>query len=213
LGRYTTTEAIKAVFPHARFQADPFHTVKNIWGHLKKSLLSYRRKIKASGEEKNEEQPIALAKKLWTWRWSLLKKPGNLSAEEKQALAELESEDEGFVHRFRSIIRQLGNSFDHAHSEAQAKRQLQQLRKDIQASTDHHLEKIPQFFDDHWEQALRYLRQKGISTGVGPTPSRGCVCSAGLRKIMTGSGLQQPGSTTFRSIRRSSTSPSTLPIL
>ena len=45
------TEAIKAVFPHARFQADHFHTVKNIWGHLKKSLLSYRRQIKASGEE------------------------------------------------------------------------------------------------------------------------------------------------------------------
>jgi hypothetical protein len=57
------TEAIKAVFPHARFQADHFHTVKNIWGHLKKSLLSYRRKIKARGEENNEEQLIALAKK------------------------------------------------------------------------------------------------------------------------------------------------------
>ena len=41
------TEAIKAVYPQARLQADHFHTVKNIWGHLKKSLLSYRRKIKA----------------------------------------------------------------------------------------------------------------------------------------------------------------------
>src|SRR6266567_5450572 len=44
------TEAIKAVWPQARFQADHFHTVKNIWGHLKKALLSYRRKIKGSGE-------------------------------------------------------------------------------------------------------------------------------------------------------------------
>src|SRR5712691_9959434 len=32
--------AIKSVFPHARFQADHFHTAKNIWGKLKKSLLS-----------------------------------------------------------------------------------------------------------------------------------------------------------------------------
>jgi hypothetical protein len=172
------TEAIKAVFPHARFQADHFHTVKNIWGHLKKSLLSYRRKIKASGAEKNEEQLIALAKKLWTLRWSLLKKPGNLSVEEKQALAELESEDEGFVHRFRSIIRQLGNIFDHAHSEAQAKRRLQQLRKDIQASADHHLEKIPQFFDAHWEQALRYLRQKGMGKH-----RRGSNSESGMRLL------------------------------
>jgi hypothetical protein len=46
------TEAITAVWPHVRLQADPFHTVKNIWGHLKKALVSYRRKVKASGEAK-----------------------------------------------------------------------------------------------------------------------------------------------------------------
>jgi hypothetical protein len=57
------TEAIKAVYPHARFQADHFHTVKNIWGHLKKSLLSYRRQIKASGEAQQDEACLALAKK------------------------------------------------------------------------------------------------------------------------------------------------------
>ncbi len=60
------TEAITAVWPHARFQADHFHTVKNIWGHLKKSLLSYRRQMKASGEVQQNEACIALAKKLWT---------------------------------------------------------------------------------------------------------------------------------------------------
>jgi len=62
------TEAIKAVYPHARFQADHFHTVKNIWGHLKKSLLSYRRQIKASGAEKKDEQLLAIAKQLWKLR-------------------------------------------------------------------------------------------------------------------------------------------------
>src|SRR6266478_4085343 len=48
------TEAIKAVYPQVRFQADHFHTVKHIWGHLKKSLLSYRRNIKADGEANND---------------------------------------------------------------------------------------------------------------------------------------------------------------
>src|SRR5262252_1751724 len=90
------TEAIQAVFPHARFQADHFHTVKNIWGHLKKSLLSYRRQIKARGEAQNDQDCVALAKTLWQLRWSLLKKPTNFSAEEKQAMAELEREAEGF---------------------------------------------------------------------------------------------------------------------
>jgi hypothetical protein len=136
--------------------------VPHIWGHLKKSLLSYRRQIKSRGEEKNEEACIELAKKLWKLRWSLLKKPSHLSVEDKQAMAELESEDEGCVHRFRNIIGQLVNIFAHAHSAAPAKLRLQQLRQDIQALEDHHLDKIPQFFDDHWDQAWRYLRKKGM---------------------------------------------------
>src|SRR3989441_8487173 len=97
-------EAIKAVYPQARFQADHFHTVKHSWGHLKKSLLSYRRQVNTSGAEKNDEQLLALAKQLWKLRWSLLKKPANISVEEKQAIAELTREDAGFVHSFRSII-------------------------------------------------------------------------------------------------------------
>ena len=172
------TEAIKAVYPHARFQADHFHTVKNVWGHLKKSLLSYRRQVKASGEAQQDAACMALAKKLWTLRWSLLKKPGNLSAEEKQAITELESQDEGFVHSFRNIIRQLVNIFDHAHSEAQAKLRLHQLRQDIQALEDRQLNKIPQFFDDHWEQALRYLRKKGMGTH-----RRGSNSESGMRLL------------------------------
>jgi len=172
------TEAIKAVYPQARFQADHFHTVKNIWGHLKKSLLSYRRQIKAHGDAKNDQECLDLAKTLWQLRWSLLKKPTNLSAEEKQAIAELESKDEGFVHRFRSIIRQVVNIFDHSHSDAQAKIRLLQLRQDIRAVNDDHLEKILTFFDDHWDQALRYLRKKGMGTH-----RRGSNSESGMRLL------------------------------
>jgi uncharacterized membrane protein YccC len=111
-------------------------------------------------------------------RWSLLKKPSHLSAEEKQAIAALESEDAGFVHSFRTIIRQLVNIFDHAHSEAQAKLRLQQLRQDIQALADHQLHKIPQFFDDHWEQAMRYLRKKGMGKH-----RRGANSESGMRLL------------------------------
>jgi hypothetical protein len=111
-------------------------------------------------------------------RWSLLKKPANISVEEKQAIADLTREDAGFVHSFRSIIRQLVNIFDHSHSEAQAELKLQQLRQDIHAMADHHLEKIPQFFDDHWEQALRYLRKKGMGKH-----RRGSNSESGMRLL------------------------------
>jgi hypothetical protein len=175
---HSFTEAIKAVVPQARFQADHFHTVKNSWGHLKKSLLSYRRPMKAHGEEKNEEKCMKRAKTLWKLRWSLLKKPAHVSSEEKQAIAERESEDEGFVHSFRSLIRQLVTLFDHSHSEAQAKLRLQQLRKDVQAVQDHHLDKIVQFFDDHWDQAFRYLRKKGMGKH-----RRGSNSESGMRLL------------------------------
>src|SRR5438876_10386419 len=56
------TEAIKAGSPQARLQADHFHTVKHIWGHLKKALLSSRRQLKASGEAKNDQDCVELAK-------------------------------------------------------------------------------------------------------------------------------------------------------
>ena len=115
---------------------------------------------------------------VWKWRWSLLKKPSNLSAEEKQAIAALERADEGFVHSFRSIIRQLVNLFDHSHSNAQAQLRLQQLRTDIRAVDDAHLEKILTFFDDHWEHALRYLRKKGMGTH-----RRGSNSESGMRLL------------------------------
>jgi hypothetical protein len=121
---------------------------------------------------------MAVAKQVWTWRWSLLKKPSNVSVEEKQAMTARQSEEEGFVHRFRRLIRQLVHSFDHAHSEAQATRRLQQRRKDMQAMEDHHLDKIRQFFDDHWDQALRYLRKKGMGKH-----RRGSNSESGMRLL------------------------------
>jgi hypothetical protein len=171
-------EALKAVYPQARFQADHFHTVKNIWGPLKKALLAYRRKITASGEAQNAQDCLELAKPLWTLRWSLLKKPSHLSAEAKQAIAELERADEGFIHRFRNIIRQWVQIFDHSHSEAQAKIRLHQLRQDIHTVDDDHLEKMLTFFDDHWEQALRYLRNKGMGKH-----RRGSNSESGMRLL------------------------------
>jgi Transposase len=172
------TEAIKAVSPQARLQADHFHTVKKSWGHLKTSLLAYRRKSKASGEAKPEEVCMALAKQWWPLCWSLLKTPGNVSGDAKQAMAELESDDEGFVHSVRSLLRQLGHIFDHAHSAAQAKRRRQQRRKDSQALADPQLEKMPQCFDDPWDHALRYLRNKGMSKH-----RRGSTSEAGMRLL------------------------------
>jgi hypothetical protein len=102
-------------------QADHVQTVKQSGETLKQSLCSSRRHIKAYGEEKNDEKCMERAKMFWKWRWSLLKKPANVAGEETQAIAALESEEEGCVHSFRSMLRQRVTLVDHAHSAAHAK--------------------------------------------------------------------------------------------
>jgi hypothetical protein len=174
---HSVTEALKAVYPQARLQADHFHTGKHSWGHLTPALVSYRRQRKASGAATNDQDGVARAKAVWQWRWSLLKNPSNVSAEEKQAMAELDSADEGLVYCFRSLIRQLVPLFDHSHSDVQAQRSLHQLSTAIRAVDDDHLEQIRTFFDDHWEHALRYLRKKGMGTH-----RRGSNAESGMRR-------------------------------
>jgi hypothetical protein len=55
---------------------------------------------------------------------------------------------------------------------------LQQLRQDIHALGDPPLDKIPQFFDAHWDQALRYLRKKGMGKH-----RRGSNSESGMRLL------------------------------
>ena len=56
----------------------------------------------------------------------------------KAGHAELESEEAGFVHGFRSSIQQPAPIFDHSHSETQAQLRLQQLRQKINTVDDAH---------------------------------------------------------------------------
>jgi hypothetical protein len=154
--------AIKDVFPDAKFQADHFHTAKNIWKHLKKSLMKYRNKLKADGQEKQDEEMLELASDLWKLRWTLLKKPSNLSEEEQKKIKALEKRDSGFISKFRSVISQIANIFDHSNTETQAEVKLRNLRNQIDRLENDSLNKIAQFFSDHWNEAMQYLRKRGL---------------------------------------------------
>jgi transposase-like protein len=157
------TESIKEVFPDAKFQADHFHSAKNIWKHLRKCFLQYRREIKEDGENENNEQLLEIASKLWKLRWKLLKKPKNLSKEERAEIEALEEIQElGFLKKFRAIIKQIANLFDHSNTELQAKIKLNDLKNRINETENKHLKKISDFLDAHWVQAMQYLRKKGL---------------------------------------------------
>lgn len=155
-------EAIKAVYPDAKIQADHFHTVKNLWGHLKKSFLKFRRGVKKeSSNTENEFEKIMFeefAKKLWELRWIFLKKPDNLTEDEKIEIKKLESyDDTKFLNIFRTIISSLLDLFNNSKSELEAKKKLEDLRIIIQTTKNNQLLKIPKFLDDHWTEAMQYL--------------------------------------------------------
>jgi len=157
------TKAIREVFPDAKFQADHFHTVKAIWKHLKESLLEYRRNLKADGEKKDDKEMSDMASKLWELRWSLLKKPSNLSDEERKEIEEIEKKDDGFIAKFRSVICQIINIFDFSNTEVQAEIKYKNLKDQIGKAENSHLDKICKFFDQHWDEAMQYLRKRGLA--------------------------------------------------
>lgn len=155
-------KAIKEVFPEARFQADHFHSVKNIWKHLKKGLLEYRMKLKSDAEKEQNEDMSEIASELWKLRWTLLKKPSNLTEEENKEIEKIEKRDFGFVSKFRYLIRQIVNIFDHSDTEIQAKVKLRHLKNQIDEIGNKHFDKILEFFDNHWNEAMHYLKKRGM---------------------------------------------------
>ncbi len=157
------TEAIREVFPKAKLQADHFHTAKNIWKHLKKGFFEYRKQIKEEGEREKNEELIELARKLWELRWTLLKKPCNLTPEERLEIESIEKIDGGFIFKFRSIIRQIVTIFDYSNTELQAEIRLKKLKEQIDEIDNKHFDKIVKFFKDHWDLAMQYLRKRGLA--------------------------------------------------
>lgn len=155
--------AVKKVFPNAKFQADHFHTVKTIWAHLRKALSAYRKNLKSEGTERDDAEMTETAAKLWKMRWTLLKKPSNLTEEERERIEELEKTDSGFISEFRSVIRQIVNIFDYSNTEIQAEVKLEGLKRQISPMGNSSLDKICRFFDEHWREAMQYLRKRGLA--------------------------------------------------
>jgi hypothetical protein len=155
--------AIKEVFPKVKFQADHFHTMKTIWGHLKKALSLYRKDSKLTCKETDDMELSETASKLWELRWSLLKKPSNLSEEEEKKIEDLEKTDSGFISEFRSVIRHIVNISDYSNTEVQAEIKLKKLKKLICPIENTYLNKISRFFDEHWQEAMQFLRKRGLA--------------------------------------------------
>jgi len=161
----TYIESIRQVYPDARFQADHFHTVKNMWKHLKNGYLEFRRNVKAQVEKCTSNKKIQeieeLASLLWDLRWVVLKKPCNLNDEEKEKIKQLENIDtDGFVKSLRNFIENIVSIFDKSKTESSAKAKLRKMRDNLEIKNNKHFSKVIKFFDDHWSEAMQYLNKE-----------------------------------------------------
>jgi len=77
--------------------SDHFHTVKNIWGTSKNRCSPTAEELKAHGEHTMYGRSWNERRRYGSCVGASSRRPANLSLEEKQALAALESEDGGFV--------------------------------------------------------------------------------------------------------------------
>jgi len=156
-------KAVREVFPDAEFQADHFHTVRAIWKHLKKGLSEYRRNPKAEGEKNDNREMSDIASELWKPRWSLLKKPSDLTDEERKETEAIENRDDGFTAKFRSVITQIVNISDFSNTEAQAEIKLKMLKNQIGQTETGYQAEICRFSDRHRDDAMQYLRKRGLA--------------------------------------------------
>lgn len=83
--------AIRRIFPQAILQYDYFHVIQNIFRHLYKALVAYRKHFKAQ-EVEDQVLHDHLATKLWKNRYKLLKNREHLTEEEKTVVDELLAE-------------------------------------------------------------------------------------------------------------------------
>jgi len=153
--------AIRRIFPHAILQYDYFHVIQNIFRHLYRALVAYRKQFKA---EKVEDQVLHdhLAKKLWTYRYKLMKNPEHLTEEEKRVVDELLAEHQDTllekIVRFKDKIRDIFNT-QSAYYANMARLELTFKGWDKIATC---FSKCIDFLNRHFKHMISYLRHTGV---------------------------------------------------
>jgi hypothetical protein len=124
-----------------------------------KALLTYRKNLKGRDDTELSE----IASKLWELRWSLLKKPSYLREEERKEIEKPEKRDSGFITEFRTVICHIVNISDYPNTEVQAEIKLKNLKRRIGPIGNKYLNKISIFSDEHWQEAMQFLRKRGLA--------------------------------------------------
>src|SRR5690606_1074481 len=174
----TYRKVIPQVFENARIQLDYFHIIQNVWRHLWKYMVAFRKEVKKRAKESKtpwyKAQLLKLSRSLWKNRHLLFKSDANLSDEERVELAEL-CEAHGNVSKIRAFLSGVWHIFEDSTDAAEARGALAALKVDHPAETSEHHRRAITFLDESFEQATTYLRHKNIK--------RNSLAETGMRTL------------------------------
>lgn len=153
--------AIRRIFPQAILQYDYFHVIQNIFRHLYKALVAYRKQFKAQ-EVEDQVLHDHLATKLWKNRYKLLKNRENLTEEEKKVVDELLAEHQDTLLEkivlFKDKVRDIFNTKS-AYYANMARLELTFKGWENVATC---FRKCIDFLNKHFKHMISYLHHTGV---------------------------------------------------
>ncbi len=155
-------KVIPEVFPGVQVQIDYFHVLQNVWRHLWKGFVSYRKQVAARAEEAKtpwyKAQLKALAFALWEHRYVIFKAEDNLSPMEQGMLVGICEADQE-VGKIRSFLSGVWNIFEDSKDDKEAREALEKLKRQPAArGVENQQAKAVQFLEETFDQSTTYLR-------------------------------------------------------
>ena len=170
---------IPEVFPEAKVQLDYFHILQNVWRHMWKGFVRYRKQVAQRAEESKtpwyKAQLKALALSLWEHRYVIFKAEDHLTPMEQGMLVGICEADQE-VGKIRSFLSGVWNIFEDSKDAAEARQALEALkRKDAAKGLEKQQATSVKFLEDTFEQSTTYLR--------GEAPRRNSLAESGMRTL------------------------------
>ncbi len=161
--------AIRSVFgDEVSIQYDYFHIIQNIWRHLRKWTLDYRRDVKKRSESDEIKTPWyknklkALAKSLWDNRYLIFKSEAKMTEEEKKRLDDIVNADQK-IGMLRSFLTGVWDIFENSEDEEEAKLALEKLKAmETDKKNPGPFEKSIDFLEKNFSWMTAFLRKDDV---------------------------------------------------
>lgn len=161
--------AIRTVFgDEVSIQYDYFHIIQNIWRHLRKWTLDYRRDVKKRSDSDEIKTPWyknklkVLSKSLWDNRYLIFKAESKMTEEEKKRLDDIVNADQK-IGKLRTFLTGVWDIFENSRDEQEARLALEKLKAiEIDRKNPGPFKKSINFLEKNFQWMTAFLRKNHV---------------------------------------------------